>query len=194
MFIKSLLGFRPVGVLVRSYQLRRSLEIYARIRKYLNKNDRILDIGSGTCEVPALLIQKGFKVVPLDVKDISLVKGLLPIIYDGKKIPYKDNEFDVSLSVYVLHHIRNADDTLKEAIRVSKSLIIIEDIYYNPIQKYLTFAFDSLINLEFFGHPHKNKDDIGWRKTFKELGLKLKASDYFEFLGIFSCAAYYLQK
>ncbi len=42
------------------------------------------------------LISDGYDVVSLDVENMSLT-DVEPVIYDGKKIPFKDDSFDVAL-------------------------------------------------------------------------------------------------
>ena len=165
-----------------------------KIQSFLDKKDLILDIGSGTCNVCEILSNKGYKITPLDVQNLSFVNNMKPVIYDGNKIPFNDNRFDKSLILTVLHHTPEPEKILYEAKRVSKKIIIIEDIYVNWLHKYVTYFFDSLLNLEFAGHPHTNKDDKQWKKTFEKLGLKLIDVKYNYSLLVFKHATYYLEK
>ena len=169
-------------------------KIVKQIEPYLNKHYKILDIGSGLCTVCEILRIKGYQTTPLDVQDLSFVDGIKPILYDGDKIPFNENEFDISLISTVLHHISHPKKILREAKRVSKKIIVVEDIYYNVLHRYLTYFFDSLSNWEFIGHPHKNKNDKGWKQTFKNLGLKLIEAKYERIFLIFELASYHLEK
>lgn len=172
----------------------RARDMVKRIQSFLNKNDLILDIGSGSCNVCEILSNKGYKITPLDVQNLSFVNNMKPVIYDGNKIPFNDDKFDKSLILTVLHHTPDPEKILHEAKRVSKRIIIIEDIYVNWLHKYITYFFDSLLNLEFAGHPHTNKDDKQWKKTFEKIGLKLIDVKYnYSFL-VFKHATYYLEK
>ncbi|MFW6252958.1 MAG: hypothetical protein ACOC4F_03410 [bacterium] len=65
---------------------------------------------------------------------------------------------------------------LREAARVAKRIIVIEDVYTNAAQKHLTFFTDSVFHLEFRGHTHSNRTDTEWRKAFVDLGLKLEVA------------------
>lgn len=161
-----------------------------RIQKYLSQDDRILDIGAGTGSVCTLLKSKGYGVTPLDVEDRTLTTGVNPVIYDGKNIPFPDNSFDTVLILTVLHHTQDPEKILSEAKRVGGKIVIIEDIYTNVFQKYLTYIFDSLFNLEFIGHPHTNKSDGEWKGLFRDLGLTLVDSRYDSFLFFFKQATY----
>lgn len=167
---------------------------FAYIKKYLNKNNKILDIGCGLGSVCFLLRRKKFNVTPLDVQDLSFLDDARLIIYDGKKLPFNNGKFDVALILTVLHHTPYPKKIILEAKRVAKRIIIVEDVYYNKIQKYVTYFLDSLVNLEFLGHPHSNKDDNAWRMLFKRVGLELKDVQYKRFLLFCKQAIYCLDK
>jgi len=172
----------------------RALDMVQRIEPFLNKESKILDIGSGSCNVCEILMQKGYDVTPLDVQNLSFVDNIAPIIYDGNKIPFKDDEFEFSLILTVMHHTPNPEKILAEAKRVSKKIIIIEDIYESRLHKYITYFMDSLLNLEFFGHPHTNKNDKEWKETFQNMELKLVEAKYNKSFVFFRHATYYLEK
>ena len=182
-----------LGKLVHKAGSLRAKRMVRRIESFLDKKDTILDIGCGTCNTCEVLRKKGYAITPLDVQNRSFVRGIKPILYDGKKLPFADNAFDVSIILTVLHHASNPENLLKEAKRVAKKVIIIEDIYTNKIHKYLTYFFDSLLNLQFSGHPHTNKTDREWKKTFHTLGMKLHDATYKNSMLVFKHAKYYLE-
>lgn len=165
-----------------------------RISNYLSKKESILDIGTGPGSVCLLMNREGYNVALIDIIDQALSPEIDPEIYNGKKLPYNDNSFDTALILTVLHHTSNSEEIISEAKRVSDKIIIIEDIYSNSFQKYLTFFVDSIVNMEFAGHPHSNKSDREWKETFNKLRLKLKAAQYNRFLLFFKQATYYLEK
>lgn len=172
----------------------RAEDMVNKIKPFLDKNDVILDIGAGTCNVCEILSENHCKITPLDVQDLSFVNNMKPVIYDGNKIPYGDNQFDKALILTVLHHTSNPEKILQEAKRVSKKIIIIEDIYSNWLHRYITYFFDSLLNLEFTGHPRTNKSDKQWKKTFEKIGLKLIDAKYTHSFLVFKHAIYYFEK
>lgn len=185
-----------VAKLIRDHKIglardRQSVEL---ITPFLLNRNEILDIGSGFCRIARILRDKGYQVTPVDIQNLSIVEKIRPIICDGKKLPFTNNSFDTALLLTVLHHTADPEAILKEANRVSKEIIIIEDIYKNTGQKYFTFVMDSLINLEFFGHPHTNKSDVGWKKLFEGLNFNLKGSRYKTIWKGFLTAAYFLEK
>lgn len=171
----------------------RARDTLKRVQPFLNKKNSILDIGCGVCNVCEILLNRGFKITPLDVQNVSFVDSIKPVLYDGNKIPFQDNEFNTSLLITVLHHTPKPEKILQEAKRVSENIIIVEDVYVNWLHKHITNFFDSLLNLEFVGHPHSNKSDSEWKKLFAELGLEVVAVKYHYFL-VFKHAIYYLKR
>jgi ubiquinone/menaquinone biosynthesis C-methylase UbiE len=117
------------------------------------------------------------------------------VIYNGEKLPFDDLAFDTTLLITVLHHTPDPDAVLQEAIRVSaRRIVVMEDIYTNPFQKYLTWFTDSLVNMEFVGHPHTNRSDKQWQATFSKMGLKLVGKETFRTLVFFRQVIYVLER
>ncbi len=166
-----------------------------RIAVFLKSGDQVLDIGTGNGGLCRELRNRGFEVQPVDVKNISFFDDVEPLIYNGRKLPFEDGSFSVAMLITVLHHIADPEIVLREAIRVSRGrIIVMEDIYKNPVQKYLTYFTDSLVNLEFSGHPHTNKDDAGWKQVFEDCGLRLTAREEFRTLLFFRQVIYVLEE
>ncbi len=159
--------------LIYNGQRERCSEMLDHIADQLKPSDRILDVGAGTCNMVELLREQDFDATGLDVSDISYVSDVNAVIYNGSNMPFEDDKFDVALILTVLHHASDPAKVISEAARVARRVIIIEDVYKNRLHKYITWYWDSLLNLEIFGHPHTNKDDAGWKASFEELNLKL---------------------
>ena len=168
----------------------RSLGMYQRIKGYLDKKLKIVDIGSGTGFLVEALREYGYEVTPVDVVNSNLAKGVEPIIYDGYNLPFKDKTFGTALLITVLHHTKNPERILLEALRVSNKVIIIEEIYDFWWRKMATFVMDSLCNNEFFGHPHSNKTDSEWKGVFARMNAKLEHAEYTTFWTIFQSVMY----
>lgn len=132
-----------------------------------------IDIGSGNGMVAFYLQKNGHAMTALDVADLSIHPEIKTVVYDGKKMPFKNKQFDTGLILTVLHHTDDPLIVLKEAQRISKRLIIIEDIYTNIIQQYMTYAMDTLVNLGHSNMTYQNKNNQEWKTTFKQLGLKV---------------------
>lgn len=152
---------------------KRAKELISRISPYLNRDDKILDIGAGSCHIARELQLLGQEVVPIDVANHSFLEGLEPMIYDGKTLPFSDKQFDLAILITVLHHTPNPEEIIAEAVRVAKRVIVIEDVVRNPLHSWLTKIWDSILNLEFFDHPHSNKTDCQWRNIFSANNLHI---------------------
>lgn len=140
---------------------------------FLQPTDRILDLGSGPGSICHLLRGRGFTVTPMDIEDVALDAGVRPTLYDGLNLPFADASFDVALLLTVLHHAQDPMRVLAETGRVARRVIVIEDVYSSPVQRLLTLWIDSLLNLEFLGHPHNNHADPAWRAHFAASGWQL---------------------
>lgn len=149
---------------------------------YLKKSEKILDFGCGDLSLSrslkstsSLLRITGVDVVDFqnNQKDIKFVK------YDGKKLPFKDNSFDVVISFYVFHHCENAIVSFEECLRVGKRVIVVESVYRHPFETpfmklmdwiYNKFKSESIhLSYQFLSH----KD---WIKVFAKNKLKVISS------------------
>lgn len=96
--------------------------------KNLDKNSSCLDLGCGTGFFSSILAKKNFKVCGIDPDHFSLEKAKelyrdLKINFleaSAETIPLPDNFVDFFICSEVLEHVNSLEQTLKEAIRVSK--------------------------------------------------------------------------
>ncbi|MFQ5884581.1 MAG: class I SAM-dependent methyltransferase [Thermoplasmata archaeon] len=95
------------------------------MESYLDKQERILDIGVGTGRFALPLQKRGFDVVGVDISEkmLSIVvsKGLRSVIFgDAWCVPFKDKAFHSTLSVHLLHLVPDWLEILQEVIRVTR--------------------------------------------------------------------------
>lgn len=174
---------------------KRALVKFSLFKDYLTKNASVLDVGTGSGQFAELLQEKGCQMQAVDVVDKTNATKIIPKIYNGVKLPFEDNQFEVSMLITVLHHCPNPENVFKEAVRVSKNRIfILEDVYSNLLMKYLTWFADSIANFEFIGHPHTNKSETEWENLFKENKLTLIHKKKVKALLIFTQVVYVLEK
>ena len=165
------------------------------IDEFLDKKGKIMDLGCGSGEVSKKLLEEGYKVTSVDVVAKLKVSGVKEIIYDGEHLPFADKEFDQVLLITVLHHVPKFEELLQEVARVSKEIVIVEDVYENWWDKVCIWFWDGLLNLEFLGHPHNNRSDTEWKEIFRKLGFTLKgekAGSIREIIYAFKQKAYWL--
>jgi len=137
----------------------------------------MLDLGCGSG-----IIGKKFgnffksDVIGVDINDQRIEK--IPFrLYDGKKIPFPDNFFDVVLINYVLHHCHNPKNILKEAKRVAKGRIIIyEDLPEDFFSGFLCRCHGAVFSKLFQKNEEKGnfKKEEEWKNIFTELKLNLE--------------------
>lgn len=157
-------------------------------------DDNILDLGSGNGLASYLLKEAGFNITPVDIHAGHYHESVHPIVYDGKKLPFTDNHFNTAIILTVLHHVKNPEILIQETSRVCDRIIIMEDIYENKIQQYLTYLADAVINLFYSPCPHTNKNDKQWKQTFEVMGFELISVKYRNIFFIFKQAVYEIQK
>ena len=91
----------------------------------------ILKIGNGKGYATDFIKLNNQKTTSIDV-----IANGADIIYDGKKIPYKNDKFDTTICCYTLHHAENPESLFDEIVRTSKKrIIILEETYNNTFQK-----------------------------------------------------------
>jgi len=138
------------------------------------KGEKVLDLGCGSGILGEKIREKLKKeVIGIDVVDKRVCN--IPFkIYDGKRIPFPENLFDLVIISFVLHHTEDPVSILKEAKRVGKRIIIFEDLPEGILGKLYCFFHWITWNLFFGKSPkfnfHTQKE---WEEIFKKLGLKL---------------------
>lgn len=154
---------------------RAALKMCKTCQPFIKEGSKILDLGCGSAIV-AKKFQEFFKgeILGIDISDKRVEK--IPFkVYDGKDIPFPENCFDVTLISFVLHHVEDKKNLLKEAKRVTSGKIIIyEDLpegFFSKLRcKIHGASFDKI-----FKNPDKTsfKTEKEWEDIFKELGLNI---------------------
>ena len=99
--------------------------------EYIPKGAEVLDFGAGKCELSKYIGTRN-TVTSIDIQKSCDGSD----VYDGYKLPYDDNSFDVVVSMFVLHHIPHNENILNELTRVTRNkLIIVEDMPTSFYQK-----------------------------------------------------------
>lgn len=156
--------------ILKHLNLKRAQMVGDKILPLIEDGDSVLDFGCGSMVISKYISSKrnidltGVDVIDIKIKDARYVK------YDGGKLPFEDNQFDVVIAIFVLHHTDNPDFFLNELRRVSKKKIILcEDTYTNEIGKIVTKLFDWICNVPFRSCVGKNfKSILEWKYLFKK--------------------------
>lgn len=92
------------------------------ITRHLPPASRILEIGGGTGAQARELTERGFDVVSVDLPASTYSTArVFPIIeYDGRRLPFRSEAFDIVLSSNVLEHVSDLQSMFAEFDRVLK--------------------------------------------------------------------------
>lgn len=103
----------------RVFELNKIIEV---LKKYTKQNSKILEIGAGTGWQSSELARIGYDVVAIDIPSSNHAHARVFDItnFDGRKIPFADNSFDVIYSSNVLEHVDDPDFLNIEIKRVLK--------------------------------------------------------------------------
>ncbi len=138
----------------------------------------VLDLGAGEGYVgEEIQRQRGSVVQLMDVIDMNRV-GLPFQMYDGETLPVKDDSVDCTVLYFVLHHTRDPDRVISEALRVSRtSVIVVESVYRNGWEHFLLQTLDPLANrIRSFGKMKDQEEFLSfrtaadWETLFREQG------------------------
>lgn len=117
------------------------------IKKYLKKDENILDVGCATGHFYRSLkreINKNFFYTGCDPYKIFLDLGKKawknnPNVFFKKgniyDLPFKENSFDISFSSNVLLHLPDITEPMKELLRVTKKKLILRTVVYDVSYK-----------------------------------------------------------
>jgi SAM-dependent methyltransferase len=107
---------------------RRISAIADAIALHLRPGEQLLDIGCGSGQLAVLLRERLEDLHVRGVETLLRTRTQIPVThYDGKRLPYPEAAFDVSILVDVLHHADDPLAVMKEARRVSRRAVIVKD-------------------------------------------------------------------
>jgi ubiquinone/menaquinone biosynthesis C-methylase UbiE len=136
---------------------------------------RILDLGGGWGFYGEPLRKRGHEHLVLDVVNPGYQKAPV-LLYDGSRIPFPDQSFDVTILVTMLHHVTDPQVLFKEVRRVTRQkVVVVEDLYHHAVGRFWTICRDRFLNMEFMTHPHQFRKDSEWREFFKAVGFEVSS-------------------
>ena len=113
-------------------------------------------------------------ITPIDVveRKNALVE---PEIYDGKTLPYLDNQFDLVYAIDVIHHSPHPIESIREICRCSGKWILIKDhVYDAAIGKLVLYLMDEIGNRRFqIESPGMYQRNWCWDDTLRSSGFTL---------------------
>ncbi len=112
----------PIGALVKEYEQGLMVDM---LRP--RANERIADVGCGTGIFTQTVIAHGAEVVGIDVSEpmLGTARRMLPAVKfsplaaDMRALPFRDGQFDKTLSVTALEFVEDAASAIAELFRVT---------------------------------------------------------------------------
>ncbi|MBD1147260.1 class I SAM-dependent methyltransferase [Pelagibacterales bacterium SAG-MED31] len=137
-----------------------------------SKNDRIIDVGSGSGDL-VLEIQKKYLNTKIDVVDLNkamlkegkkrIKKGNVRFyVQNAENLSFSDNTYDKYLIAFCLRNITNMDQSLKEAFRILKpggQYYCLEFSKPNSIPLSNIYSYYKSNFIPFFGKVFSNNED-----------------------------------
>ncbi|HET6284442.1 MAG TPA: methyltransferase domain-containing protein [Polyangia bacterium] len=107
-----------------------TLHTISLVAPHMDRGMSVLDVGCGDGYVIEELAARGAaEVHGVDILDMRRNKNMAFSLYDGQRLPFADNRFDMVMLSFVLHHV--PDDgkiaLLREALRVSRGKVFIAE-------------------------------------------------------------------
>lgn len=104
---------------------RRSSQLIEQVGAWLPAEGPLLDVGSGTGHLSALLEREfGLEVVTADVSDMHVV-GRPPVLIADGVLPFEQGTFSAALLFFMLHYPNDPAGLLREVARVTRGPIIL---------------------------------------------------------------------
>ncbi len=154
-----------------------------RLAPFLKESKKGLDIGSSSGRLDSIIEKK--VNVQITGVDIYLPENPLieVILFDGKKLPFRDDSFDFVMLVDTIHHIKHQEKILREARRVTKKFVLIKDHYFeNGFDLFMLKLFDFLFNAPFGIHlEYSFLNTAQWNRLFSRVGLKLASEEKYRY-------------
>lgn len=107
------------------------------VRPHLPPGGRLLDVGCGSGDVPAFLLERlpgPLSAVGLDVKTLHLravPPSVRPVVADVRRLPFPDGAFDVVTASLFLHHFDSPElpALLAGLHRLARRALVVNDLH-----------------------------------------------------------------
>jgi SAM-dependent methyltransferase len=151
-----------------------------RIAQLLPPEASVLDVGCGDGYLASLIEERlpGVRIEGVDV--LVRDESFIPVKrFDGRRLPYEQDSFDVVTFNDVLHHTADPRILLREAVRVARHAIVIKDHVLEGILAGWTLRGMDRVGNRRFGVrlPNNYWRRSQWLEAFDDLGTNLDVWD-----------------
>jgi SAM-dependent methyltransferase len=153
---------------------RRVRALAASIAPLIPRGASVLDVGCGDGRLAEAIVRQRsdlrFRGIDVAVRPEARMQV---DVFDGAKLPFTDNTFDVVLFADVLHHTPNAAGLLGDARRVAREAVLIKDHCADGLLAWPTLRFmDRVGNARFdVPLPHLYLRWEEWQRLFAQVGM-----------------------
>jgi len=168
---------KPLRVAHRHLVFRRRVRVLAdHLARLHPRGARVLDVGCGDGSVDRCLMQSrpDLRIHGIDVL-IRPAAAIEVTPFDGRSLPFPDRAYDVVSLIDVLHHARNPEALLEEALRVAADRVIVKDHCRTGL-----LAGPLLRGMDWVGNAPHGVDltydywkESRWRDCFARLGCEI---------------------
>jgi ubiquinone/menaquinone biosynthesis C-methylase UbiE len=129
--------------------VRTSLALVERVaRETGRKKFSLLEVAAGFGEVPKLVAERlercgiELQITLLDIARTHLLEGKRAVVANGLSLPFRDESFDLVSSNLFAHHLQPDEfkQFVREAARVSRCAVLINDLVRHPVHLALAYA------------------------------------------------------
>jgi len=156
---------------------RRARILAERLGELLPEGAQALDVGCGDGRIASLVRERRSDIAIRGIDCLVRPRTHIAVSeFDGTRIPYEQDSFDVVMLVDVLHHAERPDLLLQEAARVARRSVIVKDVALCGWMAGPTLRFmDRVGNAR---HGVRMPDGYWtlerWRQAFAAVGLEVE--------------------
>jgi SAM-dependent methyltransferase len=165
-----------VGTLHETLVFNRRVQVLAKhLAHALPRNATVLDVGCGDGQIDRAIMAERPDVKIEGVDILIRPKTHIPVTpFDGQRLPFPDDAFDIVQFVDVLHHTDDPLVLLREAKRVARRGIVIKDHGRDGLFAGATLRFMDWVGNAHHGVvlPYNYWPVAQWGNAFANLGLR----------------------
>jgi len=158
----------------------RANALVASFASAVKPHSRIIDIGAGQGLLAQVTARQfNARVTMVDV--VSYNQSDLPLtVCDSRALAFANDSFDYAILSFVLHHTPKPETILREALRVARAVVVIENDVRGVARQWLTRAIDSYPALRYGTPPcyiAQTRDE--WLRLFARFSVEARVLSEF---------------
>ena len=171
------LNVDAIGVAHERLVYDRRIDVLARhLVELIPRDATVLDVGSGDGSLAKRILSARADLRISGVDVMVRPNTHIPVQpFDGVRLPFSDDAFDVVMMVDVLHHAAEQGALLREVRRVAKRRVVIKDHYADGVLASATLRFMDWVGNARHGValPYAYWSAGRWRKELAAAGLRV---------------------